>query len=107
MSSASPGATIVGSAFSSSTSRSMAPAARCTSPHISLSAAADRADVYGVEQELAELAAGHLLVSTACAPIQSTIVMAPNTSIVASAVSTARTRVRFTATLKESSTAPP
>ena len=45
--------------------------------------------------------------STSCAPSQSTTVIAPNTSIVPSAVSTARTRVRLTPVTKLASTAAP
>jgi len=49
-----------GIAFFSSTSRSIAPAARCTSPqHLRERRRRDR-DVHRVDQELAELPAGHL-----------------------------------------------
>ena len=85
----------------------MAPAARCTSLHISLSEAAATPAYTANSRNCTSSPPLILSASTWCAPNHSTSVMAATTSVVESAVSQARTRVRTTATSNEASTASP
>ena len=95
----------MGAACCSSTSRSIAPAARCTSPHISLSEAAEIATYTAYTRNCPSWPPVISPRTTECAPIHSTNVIAPKTSIVAIAVSVERVFVRRTAATNESSTA--
>ena len=66
------GAAIAGRAASSSASRSIAPAARCTSPHISVRAAAEVPTIAAYTKNWLSCPQLMSWPSTACAPSHST-----------------------------------
>ncbi len=91
---------MLGSAFSNSSSRSIAPAARCNSPHVSLSIAADIATNMAYSTNWPSSPPVISPASTARAPIHNTTISAANRPLVADIENAARARTRRTAVSK-------